>query len=288
MPSGVIIFYVIWTQQPIKSLLLIVPHLYNALHAKESKYGLHYRTEIMQKKEVDAIIKSIDVSSVPSLEDAVIQAGLYPYISWQLDEFPKELHKDCGKGIGLWQYPAQFSKYIKFVHDHIGHVRSYAEVGVAAGGTFIFTTEFLRSFCGLERSWAVDIALPGQVNYINNDGSPFEGVLHNYLQVTPYASFVHGDCERLVRVLVEENEEIDLLLIDGDHSYEGVKKDFNTLMTRARHIVFHDIASQACQGVVRFWQEVKQLSEYDAYEFIDQYESVNGTFLGIGLLVRRE
>lgn len=52
----------------------------------------------------------------------------------------------------------------------------------------------------------------------------------------------------------------------------------------------HDITSQVCPGVATCWSEVKNeySDTHDFYEFTDQYESVNGTFLGIGVAVRKQ
>jgi hypothetical protein len=79
------------------------------------------------------------------------------------------------------------------------------------------------------------------------------------------------------------NHDIDLVFIDGEHSYSGVKKDFEvSLNFNAKYIVFHDIKSYVCPGVVEFWNEIK--TQYKSYEYIDQYDTVNGEFLGIGLI----
>ena len=48
------------------------------------------------------------------------------------------------------------------------------------------------------------------------------------------------------------------------------------------YVVFHDISSDACQGVVNFWNEIK--NNYKHHEFIEQYDSVAGSYLGIGLI----
>ena len=75
----------------------------------------------------------------------------------------------------------------------------------------------------------------------------------------------------------------DLILIDGFHSYDAVKKDFETSLTfNPKYIVLHDIFSDACPDVVRFWNEIR--NDYKHYEYINQYDNVNGNFLGIGLL----
>jgi hypothetical protein len=56
---------------------------------------------------------------------------------------------------------------------------------------------------------------------------------------------------------------LDFLFIDGDHSYEGVKKDFNMygpLVKDGGIIAFHDITPYPFNlsiGVSKFWQEIK-------------------------------
>ena len=57
------------------------------------------------------------------------------------------------------------------------------------------------------------------------------------------------------------NGPLDLLFIDGDHSYDGVKSDFemySPLVREAGIVAFHDIANTRTDyGVGRFWNEVK-------------------------------
>jgi hypothetical protein len=74
-----------------------------------------------------------------------------------------------------------------------------------------------------------------------------------------------------------------LILIDGDHSYEALKKDFDVAKQFSpKYVVFHDILNDECLGVVKFWNEIKD--NYKHYEYTKQYDSVSGNFLGIGLI----
>jgi len=53
---------------------------------------------------------------------------------------------------------------------------------------------------------------------------------------------------------------IDFLFIDGDHAYDGVRRDFemySPLVKPDGLIGFHDIANPKYPGVPRFWEEVR-------------------------------
>ncbi|MFM9944502.1 MAG: hypothetical protein ACKVQB_04645, partial [Bacteroidia bacterium] len=84
----------------------------------------------------------------------------------------------------------------------------------------------------------------------------------------------------------------DLVLIDGDHSFEACWSDFEVIKDKANIIVFHDIVSDVCPGVVNVWNSVKENVEYKTFEMIDQYEEVTlrvgKKYLGIGVAVKKE
>jgi hypothetical protein len=88
---------------------------------------------------------------------------------------------------------------------------------------------------------------------------------------------------------------VDLLFIDGDHTYEGVKRDFETYAPLTRHIIaFHDINLEwEGAGIKRFWDELKARSEQThSFVSIDSWTEPElrlgcATRIGIGLAVRK-
>jgi cephalosporin hydroxylase len=85
-----------------------------------------------------------------------------------------------------------------------------------------------------------------------------------------------------MREVLRENE-LDFLFIDGDHSYEGVRSDFEMYAPLVRAgglIAFHDITpSKGSRQVYRFWDEIK--GSYTHKEFI--HRTGEGA-MGIGVL----
>jgi len=75
---------------------------------------------------------------------------------------------------------------------------------------------------------------------------------------------------------------VEFLFIDGDHSYEGVKQDFQAytqFVARGGVVALHDIMYHPEYGVDRFWNEIK--SQYASKEII---ASRNQIGYGIGVL----
>lgn len=61
-----------------------------------------------------------------------------------------------------------------------------------------------------------------------------------------------------------KDRQIDFLFIDGDHTYEGVKKDFHMyspLVRKGGIVALHDICSgppEMAGAANKFWNEVKR------------------------------
>jgi predicted O-methyltransferase YrrM len=81
-----------------------------------------------------------------------------------------------------------------------------------------------------------------------------------------------------------DNKKLDFLFIDADHTYEGIKKDFEMygpLVREGGIIAFHDIVfpPEKINTVHDFWEEIK--NQYDYKEIIASETQITG---GIGVL----
>jgi len=187
-----------------------------------------------------------------------------------MEEFPDHLYRYCGRGLRLWQYPIQFAPYLRFIVKQ--RVRSYLEIGVRHGGSFVTTAEILRRFGTLDFSVAVDIIqCPSLADYsriftsarfecMNSQGDGFKQLL---AQLAP----------------------IDLVFIDSHHKEGQCRREFEVIREFADIIAFHDVSNRDCPGVAKVWEEIRSCREYRCFEFKRQYEGL-GPFMGIGVAVR--
>jgi len=165
------------------------------------------------------------------------------------------------------------------------------EIGTERGGTL-----FLFTYVAKKDATIISIDLPpGEYHF---------GYSYPYWKEKLYKSFgfysqkihlIRGDSHNLRTFKkVKEvlgNEGVDFLFIDGDHSYEGVKKDFEIYSPLVKNggggvIAFHDIVPHdrahdpyGQVGVSRFWNEIKR-----RYRHLEIVKDWNQGWAGIGVL----
>ena len=181
--------------------------------------------------------------------------------------------------------PAQVKGEIVRLTDLLNNLkpRAVLEIGTENGGTL-----FLWSRVASEDATIVSIDLPE---------GPFGGGYPEW-KVPFYESFarsrqsihlVRGDSHDLatfrnVRRMLGASQ-LDFLFIDGDHSYEGVKKDFemySSLVRRGGIVAFHDIVPHSPESgceVSKFWNQVK-----GGHEQLEIVKDRSQKRAGIGLL----
>lgn len=161
--------------------------------------------------------------------------------------------------------------------------KTVLEIGTFQGGT-------LFTLCRLAHPAATVIS-------VDLPGGRFGGG-YRWLRVPLFKSFaVKGQCLHLLRgdshksetrekvTAILGDQKLDLLFIDGDHTCEGVRADFNLyspLVQPGGIVVFHDIAehppAMGCD-VARFWDEIKY-----SYRYSEIIEDRHQGWAGLGLL----
>jgi hypothetical protein len=137
--------------------------------------------------------------------------------------------------------------------------RRFVELGTHFGASFFaycqaaergsFPTEAIAVDCweGDEHAGRYDSAVFDQFKYI----------LKNYNGVGAYLRMLFNDAAKLF-----DDGSVDLLHIDGLHTYEAVREDYETWlpkMSDAGTILFHDInVHERDFGVWRFWKEIRR------------------------------
>jgi predicted O-methyltransferase YrrM len=160
------------------------------------------------------------------------------------------------------------------------------EIGTYRGGT-------LRCWAHVcpKHTTMISIDLPGGAfggGYSADDAVRFKSfckpgqTLHS-LRADSHADGTRNDVIRLL-----DGRPIDFLFIDGDHSYEGVKADFEIYGPQVRRggtIALHDILPQMSHAdcrVHQFWAELTE--HFDTEEYVDRdgFE----TWGGIGVVIK--
>jgi cephalosporin hydroxylase len=230
--------------------------------------GLHPASIDLERVK---LIRNAEIASLTDpglLEGLLLRLGLNDEAAAEL---PASLRPHAGHGLRIWQYPHQFSAYLADLARL--RVRSYLEVGIRHGGSFVATTEYLARFAPLDFSVGVDIIpCPSMAAY---------------QRLQPKAEFwclntrAPEFAERL-RALAT----IDLVFIDSHHEEAQCRSELALLAPCANAIAFHDITNVGCPGIGKVWQELRSSPAYDCFEYVQQYPGL-GPFMGIGLAVRK-
>lgn len=170
------------------------------------------------------------------------------------------------------QHEEELAQLIDFLQRE--NVRSYLEIGVERGGTF---RRVMMSLPEGSKGVAVDLPIFAVDEFSRR---VFFDVISRLHKSGRQVNFITASSE-----LPEVVEEVrgrgpyDAVLIDGDHSYDAVKRDFENYGPMAKFVIFHDIKSEsAAIDVQRFWDEIKW--GYMHMEIVH----TGGAYMGLGIL----
>lgn len=165
--------------------------------------------------------------------------------------------------------------------------RIVLEIGSARGGTL-----FLFSKYAYENAIIISIDLPKGPfggGYSKNRVSIFKKFITNKQKMYLIRDNSHlENTKNKLKKILGKNK-IDFLFIDGDHTYEGVKIDFeqySPLVKKGGIIAMHDIAlhpkETKCE-VNKFWKELK-----NSYKYKEIILDKNQGWAGIGIIYKWE
>lgn len=216
---------------------------------------------------------------------------------------PKTHIIDTAYSLYMPQIRPEISELFDIVAVHSKDTETYniLEIGTKFGGTFYLWNSINKN--GLNISIDLESGIHGGVSKEEMDKRDvwFNERFDN-------CRFIRGNSHDpstlmevirlLTSVLPDKNNEvsvnIDMLFIDGDHTYEGVKQDFqmfSPFVSSGGLVVFHDITDSKRHrdrnvNVSQFWNEIK--GNYEHYEIIHpDTDDVDQRWAGLGILVKK-
>jgi predicted O-methyltransferase YrrM len=171
-------------------------------------------------------------------------------------------------GIHCQQIPDEIAPCIFAILESGEPITSYLEIGVAAGGTAFLINHFFK---------------PDRIVLLDDKRHHKVGLRPNILMNTVYEEIAgRSDSEEAIAE-AEKRSPYDLILIDGDHGYPGVKLDtvaYLPMLCPGGFLALHDSA-MAEWGVARV---VRELKADPKMEFIGEYKTQKNTRpLGVAL-----
>jgi len=187
-----------------------------------------------------------------------LYAKFYSPYFYRIDhkKFVDEIYWASNKYFSIQQKEKEWKDLLLYILNNDIKTDNALEIGRYNGGT-------THSLCQIfENVISIDIERQPNIDFL-------EQVNQNLTIIT--ADSKDSETIEVIKLL---DKKFDLIFIDGDHSYEGVKKDlelYNQFLSPTGIILFHDIihsewhTNMNC-GVPELWDELK--NKYNTHEII--------------------
>ena len=178
---------------------------------------------------------------------------------------------------GAVQVPAEIAQFVELLRNE--RLQNVMEIGSEAGGTFFLWCR-LATMGGLK----ISLDLPGGASGSGKfrDASALAARSTLFKRWSANVHVVTGDSHEqksrndVEHILSYYGEKLDFLFIDGDHSYEGVKADWEDYRGFVRPgglVAFHDIVDSEYHRVrgcfvARLWREIVSSHSGETQEII--------------------
>jgi predicted O-methyltransferase YrrM len=160
-------------------------------------------------------------------------------------------------GAQIQQVPDEIAPCIKAILNSGDGILSYLEIGAAAGGSTFLISHFFS---------------PGTVVLVDDNKHHKASLRPIILEGIAHEEIIGRSDSEESSAAAFERSPYDLMLIDGDHNYPGVKLDVITYLPMLRpggFLILHDSAMPEW-GVVRV---VRELKADPGFEFIGEWVS---------------
>lgn len=224
----------------------------------------------MKNKNITAVINLIHCLEIESLRNPEVVANLiraFGLVCWGPPVFgeDEQFKNHATEMAGIYQTPDQLSKALVYLSSF--KINTYLEIGVFQGGNFLFVSEYLKRFNPEIKCLGID-----PTNYLNPE-------IRELTELSEWMRLASVTSDKLA------GRKFDLVFIDGDHSAEWVKKDYESVGKEAKICMLHDIQEGACPAVMEFWAALKNNTKKTVKEFIDS--PTGAPMQGIGMLHER-
>lgn len=199
--------------------------------------------------------------AIKKAKDETIAITLEEIEQFILDAGSDDLPTFGGKfqgGINCQQVPDEIAPCILAILESGEPIKSYLEIGVAAGGTTYLFNHFFH---------------PEKIVLIDDNKHHKAGLRSGILKDIDYQEIIgRSDTEESIKAVSNLNTMFDIVLIDGEHHYSAIKLDtifYSPFLRPDGFLILHD-SIWPLGGVLRVVRELKTDS---GMEFVDEYTS---------------